>query len=175
MRAPAEMQSSCSPTSLNDPSTPGPSPRRSLSIQTYQPINSSPLAESPRSSPALSAQRRRSGYKSSFPSTRPFNANGNDFFSTVEEPQKAFLRERFKARCFERAKKDREIARRRVSSSRSSDGSVSGGSSDAEMEFEDEEEDEDTAMQDEVRVSLLARRIQNIYGLSLLFYAFFPL
>jgi len=93
----------------------------------------------------------------------------------VEEPQKAFLRERFKARCFERAKKDREIARRRVSSSRSSDGSVSGGSSDAEMEFEDEEEDEDTAMQDEVRVSLLARRIQNIYGLSLLFYAFFPL
>jgi len=45
---------------------------------------------------------------------------------------------------------------------------------DAEMEFEDEEEDEDTAMQDEVRVSLLARRIQNIYGLSCFFTRSFP-
>jgi hypothetical protein len=76
---------------------------------------------------------------------------------TTEEPQKAFLRERFKARCFERAKKDRERARRRVHGSRSSDGSASGGSSDgdAEMDSEGEEEDEDSMMQDEVRVSLM--------------------
>jgi len=79
------------------------------------------------------------------------------------------LRERFKARCFERAKKDREVARRRVSSSRSSDGSVSGGSSDAEMEFEDEEEDEDTAMQDELFRRIMintSRKDKHSYRLS---------
>src|ERR1700691_4472267 len=149
---------SLSPTPLNHPSTPA-SHRRypSLSIQTYQPIHSSPLAESPRSSPVISAQRRRSSYKAPFAPISLLNAKSNDLAGTTEDPQKAFLRERFKARCFERARKDRERTRRRVSGSRSSDGSFSGGSSDgdAEMDSEGEKEDEDV-MQDEVRVFLLS-------------------
>ena len=154
-----DMQSS-SPSPSHYPLTPGPSRKRypSLSIETYQPIHSSPLAESPRSSPVISAQRRRSGYKTLIPPISLFNANANDLVGSTEEPQKAFLRERFKARCLERAKKDRERARRRVSGSRSSDGSISGGSSDgdAEMESEDEGEDEETMMEDEVRIFLLS-------------------
>ena len=134
---------------------------------THQPIHSSPLAESSRSSPVtpvITAQRRRSGYKASFPSVGPSNGNGSDFFGMTDEPQKVFLRERFKARCFERAKKDRERARRRVSGSRSSDGSISGGSSDgdAEMDSDGEGEDEDTVMQDEVRFHSLYHCILNL-------------
>jgi hypothetical protein len=98
--------------------------------------------------------------------------NENGLVASTEEPQKAFLRERFKARCFERAKKDRERARRRVSGSRSSDGSISGGSSDgdAEMESEGEEDDEDTVMQDEVRVFVasLCFRSLNWFLISLI-------
>jgi len=118
-------------------------------------MRSSPLAESPKSSPVISAQRRKSSYKIGFPLTSPFDIKAGSSSGTTEEPQKAFLRERFRARCFEQAKKDRERARRRVNSSRSSDGSASGGSSDgdAEMDSEEEEVDEDTMMQDEVRVS----------------------
>jgi hypothetical protein len=149
------MQNS-SPSPPNHPSTPGNSPKRhpSLSIQTYQPMHSSPLAESPKSSPVISAQRRKSSYKTGLPLISPFNVKTGNSNGTTEEPQKAFLRERFRARCFERAKKDREKAMRRVNSSRSSDGSASGGSSDgdAEMDSEGEEVDEDTMMQDEVRV-----------------------
>lgn len=121
-------------------------------------MNSSPLAESPRSSPVTAAQRRRSGYKPNFPPLGGLNLNTGmgRVSSSAEEPQKAFLRERFRARCFERAMKDRDRARRR---SRSSYGSVSGGSSDgdedAEMDTDGEEdpeiEDENVTMQDEVR------------------------
>lgn len=150
------MQNS-SPSPANHPSTPGHSRKRypSLSIQTYQPIHSSPLAESPKSSPVISAQRRKSSYKTGLPLTSPFSIKTGSSAGTNEEPQKAFLRERLRARCIERAKKDREKARGRVTSSRSSDGSASGGSSDgdAEMDSEEEEVDEDTMMQDEVRVS----------------------
>jgi len=117
-------------------------------------MHSSPLAESPKSSPVISAQRRKSSYKTGLPLISPFNVKTGNSTGTTEEPQKAFLRERFRARCFERAKKDREKAMRRVNSSRSSDGSASGGSSDgdAEMDSDEEEVDEDTMMQDEVRV-----------------------
>jgi len=162
---------SLSPTPLNHPSTPA-SHRRypSLSIQTYQPIHSSPLAESPRSSPVISAQRRRSSYKAPFAPISLLNAKSNDLAGTTEDPQKAFLRERFKARCFERARKDRERTRRRVSDSRSSDGSFSGGSSDgdAEMDSEGEEEDEDV-MQDELFRRIMvntSRKQKHSYRLS---------
>lgn len=140
------------------PSTPGPSTRcyPALSIQTYQPIHSSPLAESPRSSPVVSAQRRRSSYKATFPTIPAFKLAPGNATNTVEEPQKAFLRERFKARCFERARQDREKALRRISRGRSVDGNISGGSSDgdgdADMDSEGEEDDENTLMQGEVRV-----------------------
>jgi hypothetical protein len=117
-------------------------------------------------------QRRKSGYKAAFPLLFNPSADG----ATAEEPQKAFLRERFKARCFARAKKDREKARRRTR--RASVGSISGGSSDGdgdfEMEDEDEdaekeEEDEDAAMQDELFRRIMAnlsRKQRHTYRLS---------
>lgn len=93
-------------------------------------------------------QRRRSSYKPTFPLL--FNTTGHS--APVEEPQKSFLRERFKARCFERVKKDREKARRKAS------GSSDGGSSDADGDFDmddDEESDtDDSLMQDEVRTPI---------------------
>lgn len=152
------MQSS-SPTSfIHDPSTPEPLTRRypSLSIptRTHQPINSSPLAESPRSSPIVLAQRRRSSYKTPFAPLINASTSGSS-----EDPQKAFLRERFKAKCIERAKRDRDRALRR----RDSRGSLSGGSSDVDdgadvepkdVDMDDDADDEESFLQDEVRNSL---------------------
>ncbi|KZP03552.1 hypothetical protein FIBSPDRAFT_807695 [Athelia psychrophila] len=131
------------------PSTPGPSTRLypSLSVQTHQPVHSSPLAESPCSSPVLSSQRRRSSYKATFAPISAFKYAPGKAHTIPEDPQKAFLRERFKTRCIERARQDREKALRRVSRRRSVDGSISGGSSDgdadADMDSEGEDEDED--------------------------------
>lgn len=152
---------SSSPTPIPAHST---TPRRHLSISSHQPLRSSPLASasasssSPRSSPSSPAwltQRRRSNYKTAFPLLlRTPSADAQ-----VEEPQKAFLRERFKARCFERVKKDRERARRRVSGRCAAGRRGSCGSSDVDGDFDmdndeddgDEMEDENTAMEDEVR------------------------
>ena len=64
---------------------------------------------------------------------------------SVEDPQKSFLREKFKARCLERAVRAREKAIRgkRYASNASSD------YFDDAMD-DDEEEDDDDIMQDEV-------------------------
>lgn len=65
--------------------------------------------------------------------------------STEEPPRKAFLRERFKARCFERAQKDRE---RKLSGKRMMSQDLSSDGLDALMDCEDEEDD-DTILNDE--------------------------
>jgi hypothetical protein len=77
--------------------------------------------------------------------------------SSAESPQKAFLRERFMARCLERVRKDRERAIHARRRSRSIDGPSDGssdGPDDAYMDCEDMDADEDetdeTVMQDEV-------------------------
>lgn len=141
-------------SSPNHPSTPCLPSRRypSLSISTHQPLQSSPLASpSSKSSPISTVQRRKSGYKAAFPLLFSNSADSRP----AEEPQKAFLRERFKARCFARAKKDREKAWSRAN--RNSTGSVSGGSSDGDGDFEMDDDDgedvegEDATMQEEVR------------------------
>ena len=61
------------------------------------------------------------------------------------DPQKAFLRSRFKARCLERAVKARERA---VSAKRKP--ALSEPSSD-DYQMDDDEEDDEYIMQDEVR------------------------
>ena len=146
------MQDSSPTPHLYNPSTPRSLTRRCPPISIpHQPMNSSPLAESPRSSPITVAQRRRSGYKTPFAPLLSTSAVGSS-----EDPQKTFLRERFKAKCFERAKRDRNRALKR----RRSRGSLSGGSSDADddadMESEDADmddnaDDEESFLQDEVR------------------------
>ena len=68
----------------------------------------------------------------------------------VEDPQKAFLREKFKARCFERAVKAREKA---IRGKRYAGGSSSDGFDD--IMDDGEEEDDDDIMQDEVPFSFL--------------------
>ena len=141
------------------PSTPGPSTRfyPPLSVQTHQPAHSSPLAESPRTSPVVSAQRRRSSHKATFPALTAFKLAPGNPPKTPEDPQKAFLRERFRTRCIERARQDREKALRRVSRHRSVDGSSSGASSDGDADADmdsdgdvDEDEDEEHLMSGEV-------------------------
>ena len=151
------------------PSTPL-APRNPL---TYKPLNSSPLASSPDwsklSSPVAAIQaHRRSQYKSLTPNTpiRSFSnarrssgrlftvgsgggGGGGDTTTTSARPdsQKLTMRERFKARCFERAAKAREraIKGRRYASQRSSD--------DFSMDYDDDDDgddDEEDIMQDEV-------------------------
>ncbi|KAH7912630.1 hypothetical protein BJ138DRAFT_1060693 [Hygrophoropsis aurantiaca] len=117
-------------------------------------MNSSPLA-SPKSSPAAAAHDRRSQYKSTVSrvaSTSKYsgaNVSRKLFTKTTsqtpEDPQKSFLRERFKARCMERVQKQRENAvksRRRASD-------PSDVFSDTGMDC-DEEEDDDSVLQDEL-------------------------
>jgi hypothetical protein len=121
------------------------------SARSSQPTNSSPLASPTFSSPTHEAQeRRRSQYKSftSASCRSPVTpASAKLLFrtsnQTSEDPQKAFLRERFQARCREHAQKQRE---RVVNSRRSSD-----KYSDVFMDCDDdEEESDDVVMQDEV-------------------------
>lgn len=130
---------------------------------------------SPLSSPGVpSYARRRAQYKSnepqsiSSPSTsrrrsqgqRRHVALGGDLFQPVpaesssssvavpteEAPRKAFLRERFKARCLERAQKDRE---RKIRGRR---GAMSELSSEGDDEMIDDEEGDEEMINDEVRV-----------------------
>lgn len=72
--------------------------------------------------------------------------------ASAEDSQKAFLREKFKARCFERAARAREKAIRgkRYVSEASSDGF------DDAMDDDDEEEDDDDIMQDELFRRIMA-------------------
>ncbi|KIJ63820.1 hypothetical protein HYDPIDRAFT_112790 [Hydnomerulius pinastri MD-312] len=131
------------------PSTPSRSSYYSArSHRSHQPLNSSPLASPSMSSPTSAAQeRRRSQYKSAAPRTqtsyRTPETTAKLLFSksVSEDPQKTFLRERFQARCRERAQRQREKA---VNSRRSSD-----AFSDEFMDCDEEESDE-AIMQDEL-------------------------
>ena len=122
------------------------------SARSHQPLTSSPLASPTYSSPTHEAQqRRRAQYKPMTPMScrSPVaSASAKLLFrtgqQTPEEPQKAFLRERFQARCREHAQKQRERA---VNSRRSSD-----RFSDVFMDCDDDEESDDVVMQDEVRL-----------------------
>ena len=148
------------------PSTP-PSARYLQLGHNYRPMNSSPLASPSTPESSLVAARRRTQYKHRTPSTpipssshtlinaRAINSSGGSVFASGGtrdldlDPQKSFLREKFKARCFERAAKAREraIKCKRYQSEASSDGY------DEAMDEDDEEDDEDI-MHDEVRLAL---------------------
>ena len=116
-------------------------------------MNSCPLASPTYSSPTRKAQeRRRSQYKSKISAScrSPVTpASAKLLFrtgrQTSDEPQKAFLRERFQARCREHAQK---LHQRAVNSHRNSD-----RYSDVFMDCydDDDEESDDVVMQDEVR------------------------
>ncbi|KAF8067940.1 hypothetical protein FPV67DRAFT_1494298, partial [Lyophyllum atratum] len=156
---------------LHFPSTPISShhQRSSPAGSHYRPLNSSPLASpsTPKVSPEVAA-RRRSQFKSRTPSTpvppssRSYtrehacvvSSSGGSVFGSgggvgvipvAEDPQKAFLREKFKARCFERAARARAKAVRgkRYLSEASSDGFE-------EAMDDDDEEDDDAIMHDEL-------------------------
>lgn len=142
------------------PSTPTSS--RHTKSYNATPQFSSPLA-SPASSPISAAQeRRRTQFKSQYnvtpsssrqrPSTKlPSSAPSLSALKirsvqttpAPEAPQKQFLRERFRARCFERAARDRE---RKINGKRPM---LSEPSSDMECEDEDDEEG-DSLLNDEV-------------------------
>ncbi|KAI0719229.1 hypothetical protein C8Q72DRAFT_788826 [Fomitopsis betulina] len=157
---------------------------------TSSPLASSD-GSSPLSSPGVpSYARRRSQYKSnepqlfSSPSTsrkrsqgqRRHVALGGDLFHPVpaessssvtapteEAPRKAFLRERFKARCLERAQKDRE---RKIRGRR---GAISEPSSEGDDEMIDDAEGEEEMINDELFHRLVAsgkRKEQHAYRVS---------
>ncbi|KAF8908525.1 hypothetical protein CPB84DRAFT_1843423 [Gymnopilus junonius] len=137
----------------------------------YRPLNSSPLADSPVKSSSLSA-RRKAQYKALAPTTPFFSRSSSSSRRTVSMPscsveadsQKAFLRDRLKARCIERAVKAREKAihgKRSLSLNRPS-------SDDYQME-EDEEEDDEDIMQDELFRRIMAdatRKQKHAYRVS---------
>ncbi|KAH8097075.1 hypothetical protein BXZ70DRAFT_944181 [Cristinia sonorae] len=123
------------------------------SVQFF-PLNSSPLASSPvspKSSPLAAAQTRRHQYKqvaSSPTLVRNRYPQRNVASSSraavpasdgMEIPRKAVLRERFKAKCVERAQKDRA---RRVSGKRGLSSDASSDGIDADMECGDDDDDE---------------------------------
>ncbi|KAI0777760.1 hypothetical protein BD413DRAFT_519350 [Trametes elegans] len=135
---------------------------------SHIPLRSSPLA-SPTSSPAANASaRRRSQYKatpssSSAPqrmrdmeaqrrylSAPRVDASASNSKSsappTEEAPRKAFLRERLKARCIERAAQKRSRAVARGSRHMSSDGSSDG----VDEMMDEDDEDEDSMLNDEL-------------------------
>ena len=154
------------------PSTPT-SHRHDFASYSNLPINSSPLASSSppqKSSPVSAAQaRRRDQYKQVVssptnlrrkPTTQARNTSGSsrllqpasDSYNQ-EAPRKTVLRERFKARCLERAHKDRArkvSGRRGLSSDSSSDGV------DADMDVEEDEETEEL-LNDEVCLVKIGR------------------
>jgi len=130
------------------PSTPGRSSY--YSARSHQPLNSSPLA-SPKSSPVVAAQaRRKAQYKSretsllKTPTTLRQPLFTQTSSKTPEDSEKSLLRERFRARCLERAQKERQEKVKKHRTASSSDVFF-----DAEMDC-DEDEDEESVMQDEV-------------------------
>ena len=142
----------------------------------FRPLNSSPLAESPSaSSPVIAAQaRRKSQYKSrspKTPTTRRISGNyslgdvslsSKSLFASsagvLENPPKFSMRDRFRARCIERAVKAREraIKGRRYTHHLSSD--------DQPMDDDDDEsEDEEEIMKDEVSLAVFAVLLKPIF------------
>ncbi|RPD65608.1 hypothetical protein L227DRAFT_570899 [Lentinus tigrinus ALCF2SS1-6] len=144
------------------PATPS---RFGYSSPAHAPLQSSPLA-SPPSSPAASASaRRRSQYKATpfsspvdrrssgaygkWPSSSDGFVQGSSTQPTSapqseEAPRKAFLKERLKARCLERAQKKRERAIARGSRHLSSDASSDG----LEELMDEDDEDEENVLND---------------------------
>jgi hypothetical protein len=140
------------------------------------PAKSSPLTSSetggssPIHSPTLAAsERRRSQYKSRGEASSPtldrrqasrrvsksagaggavpFALTRNDqHVPTEEPPRKTMLRERFRARCIERANRDRE----RVAQGKRRAVELSSDGADEFMDCEDDEEDDETVMNDPV-------------------------
>ncbi|PFH49388.1 hypothetical protein AMATHDRAFT_63366 [Amanita thiersii Skay4041] len=107
-------------------------------------------------------------------------SSGDDVFlssSTVsptlprpEDPYKAFLRQKFHARCLERAAKAREeqVRRRRYSSQHPPSEASSDGFDDA-MDEDDEDEDDETVMQDELFRRMMVnanRKMKHAYRVS---------
>lgn len=147
-------------------------PSSSRTPLQHRPLNSSPLAaqSAKMSSPLTSAQaRRRSQYKPQVPSTpssagkflsRRLSSAGNTP-TAEDDPQKAFLRGRFKARCIERAVKARENAIRGRRA-----GTLSEPSSDDFPMDDDDEEDDEDIMQDEVRANSASRRSPDAHTCS---------
>ncbi|KAH9942822.1 hypothetical protein B0H21DRAFT_749561 [Amylocystis lapponica] len=166
------------------PSTPPRSPKAPQ--YAHLPANSSPLASSsppsPKSSPAAAAStRRRSQYKAQSASSptlprarrssharhathaRTLGPEAGPPEGAAEPPRKAVLRERFKAKCIERAQRDRE---RRISGKRYV---LSDGSSDGLEDVMDEDEDDESFINDELFrriVSSTKRKRQHNYRLS---------
>ena len=110
---------------------------------TSRPPPSSPLSPSLGSfSPVPRTPTRHRQYK---------NRDFSSPMQTQENPRKAFLREQFKKRCFERAQKARQDQvrdRRRSSNALSSDGFDF--DDDAEMEESENQNAEDDVLNDEV-------------------------
>jgi hypothetical protein len=149
-------------TTFSSPSTPT---HRGFASFAHTPTKSSPLAYPADSSPVLSPtsvaqERRRSQYKAAALSTPFANQIGSssrrestnsappprlELPGLAEEaPGKRFLRERFRARCLERALKDRE---RKISGKRrASDWSSDGPEEMMDYDDDDDEEDEDESM-----------------------------
>ncbi|KAF8590733.1 hypothetical protein K439DRAFT_1627473 [Ramaria rubella] len=111
--------------------------KSSYDPQLYQPSRSSPLSAT--SSPTHNVQRRRRQYKSQT-SLRSLPA-ANLLGGLVDTPQKEFLRERFKARCLERAKEGRKRAVQKSRDDSSENGSSSDGYGDGDYVMDDEDED----------------------------------
>ncbi|GBE89013.1 hypothetical protein SCP_1500150 [Sparassis crispa] len=166
------------------PSTPSRSTRYQSISYGFFPLRSSPLASSSpppegRSPPLMVTQaRRRSQYKAQLPSSpttirtrksepRRASLGGSQraeaVVPTEEAPRKAFLRERFRQRCIERAQKDRErkIRGKRYMSDLSSDG--------ADECMDEDDEDEEAIMDDELFRRIMSsanRKQQHSYRLS---------
>ncbi|KZT70502.1 hypothetical protein DAEQUDRAFT_725433 [Daedalea quercina L-15889] len=154
------------------------------------PLASSEGPSSPVSSPDVPLYaRRRAQYKSNEPraisspsasrrqSQRRHVALGGDLFSpapveasastsavpTEEAPRKTFLRERFRARCLERAQRDRE---RKIKGRRNA---MSEASSEGDDEMMGEDEDEEDMINDELFHRLVSsgrRKEHHAYRLS---------
>ncbi|KZT35304.1 hypothetical protein SISSUDRAFT_1064589 [Sistotremastrum suecicum HHB10207 ss-3] len=132
----------------------------------YTPQPSSPLAPSAsNSSPIASAQARRRGlYKSITPSAC------KRIFSTPRleptDPQKAFLREKFRAKCAARADRDRK---RSVGSKRAMWSDTSSDGFDVDMDAEVDEEEEERDFEEEFVKRVLSneeRKRKHAYRLS---------
>ncbi|KAL5521595.1 hypothetical protein ACEPAF_2343 [Sanghuangporus sanghuang] len=163
------------------------------SFNEHRPTKSSPLApvslppsSSPTpASPIVEVQARRKGqYKQRTPASttvaslknrgryRTAPASPIPFILgpvTAEDGQAAFLRQRFKANCLERAKRAREkdVARRRASAS--SDASSDGADADMMVDGEEDEADDDSGFDDELFRRVIAnekRKRAHAYALS---------
>ncbi|KAF7422700.1 hypothetical protein PC9H_010856 [Pleurotus ostreatus] len=180
------------------PSTPSPQRVYSWNNpgdSTHRPMRPSPLASpsSPTSSPVSAAQsRRRSQYKAKSPATplasssrfhgvvRSASLSGGSVFGSggsgggiaspiVEDAHRDMIRERFKARCLQRAKeaRDRSIKQKRYEYN-SSD-SIAGSDDTVMDEDEGDDDDDEDILQDELFRRIMnnaARKSQHSYRVS---------